>query len=261
MISKVAEKKEISQPEKKNDRYTKIVEKCRQAKEQLLEWVKSDDGWKPIGKITTSKHNHTDKKKSHNIYSQNYTTEVKEYDSKHSKGYKKSIKTYKIWKSTYEIDSPLEKMIEILSNIENASKWNEIVAHAKIIETINSSIDITVCASNPAILKIVDSRDFVTLRQCEKGPDPDSFLIVTTGTHKRDYKVPPKTTRGWNGPGGFYLQSNQKGGCHITWILNAYISMPTLIPDILYENTIIDLTKNLIKSLHHLIEKEKKVNK
>lgn len=213
------------------------------AKPVVLEFVKNDSKWKLVHQSTNSELH---------IYNQDITATVKRQDVKATKGYSKKKKEYKIWKCTATFSADPSKIFLKLTDIQKASQWNKIIQKAEIKDKFDENTDLTWYQSSPKLSGMVSARDFVAIRRCEKLTE-NTYLISSIGVI--DQKIPEidKVVRGWNGPGGFYIEPHKKG-TKITWILNADTRLKGLFLQSVIENTIASVTCEMIKSLKEQVE-------
>jgi len=213
------------------------------AKPVVLEFVKQDKKWKLVHQTSTS---------DIHIYNQDITATVKRHEKTGPKGYSKKKKQYTIWKCTATFKAKPDVIFLKLTDIEKASKWNKIIHKAEIREKFDENTDLTWYISSPKLSGMISARDFVAIRRCEKISE-QTYLISSVGVI--DQKIPEidKVVRGWNGPGGFYIEPDKKG-TKITWILNADTRLQGLFLQSMIENTIATITCEMIKSLKEQVE-------
>jgi hypothetical protein len=235
--------------------HAKWLRKLTEATSTILEWASPahDKKWN-LQKSGTSASDHI------TLWTKDHTADIyKEEESLKNqlKPYRKTQQKYKLWKCVLKINSPIESVVAILTDILNARKWNTIMSDAAILTHIDSETDMVWYSSNAQAGGLIKARDFVAIRQTRKEND-GSYVITSTGAIHRDKPPTSNYVRGWNGPGGFIIRDLGNQQSSITWILNAYTFIPSAIPDILIESTMCDVTVGLCKSLRTFVQSSAK---
>lgn len=134
--------------------------------------------------------------------------------------YSKNIPNYgKVFKFVGTINLPAERLNhKLFGDVEKSPKWNCMVKKAKVLQSIDKTVNIAHVISNGASL--VSSRDFVSLRSWRK--TGDAFVHSSISVTHPDM---PETTQYVRADQGFctYLMKplpNEKNKCQLEWLMH-----------------------------------------
>ncbi|KAB7498102.1 Steroidogenic acute regulatory protein-like [Armadillidium nasatum] len=155
---------------------------------------------------------------------------------------------YKIYKLMAIVEANPEEMFkECLQNFEDIPKWNTSITKSKVIQVVNSKVDITyqVAAETPG--GFIRQRDFVGLRYWTKMPN--CWVIASTSVTHPDVPLDKSYERGENGPNCLVF-GNVDGypdRCEFQWLLD--VDLKGWIPKSVVERALTGVITEFLTSI------------
>jgi hypothetical protein len=161
---------------------------------------------------------------------------------------------HKIYKITGTIPSTPDKIIdELFRNFESMPEWSPSVTFCQVLQTLNTSTDVTYQVSKQAAGGRIQPRDFVTLRHITSLPDGRQILAWVSVKHSAKPKQ-DKITRGTHGIAGWVLTpSLEINTTEFEWVMDMDLQLPGWTPKLLVENALIAASLETLACLRNKV--------